>query len=73
MRGAREVTQSVPSLQTRYKSHVHSSLFQLSSPGMPDEVLTDNGDGDSRWADVLLSTGVDDSILGDIHRLGDKV
>ena len=40
---------------------------------MPDQIFTDNGDGDTRGTDVLLSAGIDDSVLGNINGLGDEI
>ena len=36
---------------------------------MTYKVITDDVDRDTRWANVLLSSSIDQAILGDIHWL----
>ena len=43
------------------------------TPGMTYEVITDDVDSDTRWANVLLGASIDQTILGDIYRLGAEV
>jgi len=40
---------------------------------MTYEVITDDVDSDTRWANVLLGASIDQTILGDIYRLGAEV
>ena len=48
-------------------------LVNANTPGMTHKIITDDVYSDARWANVLLSASIDQTILGDIYRLGAEV
>lgn len=53
-------------------SHTQPAV-ECNTPGMTYKIITNDVDSDTRWANVLLSASIDQTILGDIYWLGAEI